>query len=96
MHYSGIFEKDELKEGEIIDENGNILGRHKGIIHYTEGQRRGLDLASPKPLYILSIDAEKNRIVVTDKANLFSKGLIAKYLNLISIDRLEAPQKVKA
>jgi tRNA-specific 2-thiouridylase len=93
--YSGIFEKDELKEGEIIDENGNILGRHRGIIHYTVGQRRGLGVASPRPLYIQRIDAKKNRIVVTDKANLFSKGLIAKDLNLISIDKLTAPQKVK-
>lgn len=94
--YSGIFEKDELKEGKIIDENGNILGRHRGIIHYTVGQRRGLGVASPRPLYIQSIDAKKNRIVVTDRANLFSKGLIAKDLNLISIDKLTAPQKVKA
>ncbi len=50
--YSGIFEKDELKESKIIDENGNILGRHRGIIHYTVGQRRGLGIASPIPLYI--------------------------------------------
>jgi tRNA-specific 2-thiouridylase len=59
------------------------------------GQRRGLGVASPRPLYIQRIDAKKNRIVVSDKANLFSKGLIAKDLNLISIDKLTAPQKVK-
>jgi len=93
--YSGIFEKDELKEGEIIDENGNVLGKHRGIIHYTVGQRRGLGIASTRPLYIRSIDAKENRIVVTDRANLFSKGLIAKDLNLISIDTLTAPQDVK-
>ncbi len=94
--YSILFAEDEIKNGEIVDENGNILGRHRGIIHYTVGQRRGLGIASSRPLYILGIDAEKNRIVVTDRANLFSKGLIAKDLNLISIDRLEVPQKVKA
>ena len=59
------------------------------------GQRRGLGIASTRPLYIRSIDAKENRIVVTDRANLFSKGLIAKDLNLISIDTLTAPQDVK-
>ena len=94
--YSILFTEDEIKNGEIVDEKGQVLGQHRGIIHYTIGQRRGLGIASSKPLYILSIDAEKNRIVVTDRANLFSKGLIAKDLNLISIDRLEVPQKVNA
>jgi tRNA-specific 2-thiouridylase len=59
------------------------------------GQRRGLGVASPRPLYIQRIDAKKNRIVVTDRASIFSKGLIAKDLNLISIDTLTAPQDVK-
>ena len=94
--YSILFTEDEIKNGEIVDEKGQVLGEHRGIIHYTIGQRRGLGIASSKPLYILSIDAEKNRIVVTDRAKLFSKGLIAKDLNLISIDRLEVPQKVNA
>jgi tRNA-specific 2-thiouridylase len=92
--YSILFTEDEIKNGEIVDEKGRVLGEHRGIIHYTIGQRRGLGVASPRPLYIQSIDAKKNRIVVTDRANLFSKGLIAKDLNLISIDKLTAPQKL--
>jgi tRNA-specific 2-thiouridylase len=94
--YSPFFNEGEIREGDIVDEEGNILGRHKGIVYYTVGQRRGLGIASPRPLYVLRIDAAENRIVVTEKENLFSKGLIAFNLNLIAVDRLEKPHEVKA
>ena len=94
--YSLLFTKDEAKEGDIVDEKGNILGRHRGIIHYTVGQRRGLGIASDRPLYVIRIDAENNAIIVGNRENLFSKGLIATDLNLIAVDRLDRPYKVKA
>jgi tRNA-specific 2-thiouridylase len=59
------------------------------------GQRKGLGIASPNPLYVKQIDPEKNRIVVSEKEALFSKGLIARDLNLISIDTLEGSHDVK-
>lgn len=93
--YSPLFQKDEIMEGEIIDHNGNIVGRHKGIIHYTLGQRRGLGIASNRPFYVTKIDAKNNRIVVSRRENLFSKSLIASDLNLISINRLISPHRVK-
>jgi len=70
--------------GDILDTRGNILGRHKGIIHYTIGQRGGLGISAKTPLYVLSLDAQKNRIVVGQKEDLFSSGLIAGDLNLLS------------
>jgi len=94
--YSLFFSEKDLKEGDIVDEQGNILGKHRGIIHYTVGQRRGLGLCASKPLYVARIDAEKNRVVVGGKEKLFSKGLIAGECNLIALDRLDKPYRVKA
>jgi len=94
--YAVLFKKKELKRGDIVDEKGSVLGKHRGIIHYTIGQRRGLGVASKRPIYVAKIDAEKNRIIVSDKERLFSKGLIATSLNLIAIDRFDCPHKLKA
>ena len=92
--YGVLFNEEEVKGGDIMDENGNFLGKHRGIIHYTIGQRRGLGIASDRPLYVTKIDAENNRIVVGDRENLFSKGLVAKDLNLVAIDRLDRQHKI--
>ncbi len=94
--YSPFFREGEIREGDIVDEEGNVLGRHRGIVYYTVGQRRGLGIASPRPLYVLRIDAARNRIVVTEKENLFSKGLIATHLNLIAVERLDRPYDIQA
>ena len=94
--YSPFFREGEIEEGDIVNEEGNVLGRHRGIVYYTVGQRRGLGIASPRPLYVLRIDATRNTIVVTERENLFSKGLIATHLNLIAVDRLDRPYDIKA
>ncbi len=94
--YASLFTVEEVKEGDIVDEKGHILGKHRGIIHYTIGQRRGLGIAAPQPLYVVKIDAENNRIVVSDREQAFSEGLIATDLNLITVERLDRPYKVKA
>jgi len=94
--YAPLFDKEEIKEGDIVDENGNVLGKHRGIISYTIGQRRGLGIAARKPLYVVNIDAENNRIVVSDRNNFYAKGLIATDLNLIAVERLDRPYRVKA
>ncbi len=96
MNYASLFCEEEVKEGDIVDEAGKTLGTHRGIIHYTVGQRKGLGISSSRPLYVLKIDAQRNRIVVSDRKNLFSDGLIAADLNLIAVDQLEKPHKVKA
>ena len=92
--YSILFDKDEIQAGEIVDEAGQVLGMHRGIIHYTIGQRRGLGIASRSPLYVSRIDAANNRIIVSDHENR-SKGLMATDLNLIAVDRIEQPRQVQ-
>lgn len=96
MDYSPFFRDGEIREGDIVDQEGNVRGRHKGIVYYTVGQRKGLGIASPHPLYVLRIDAAKNRIVVTERENLFSKGIITGNLNLIAVDRLDRSYDIKA
>ncbi len=94
--YAPLFRAGEIMEGEITDEEGNVMGKHRGIIHYTIGQRRGLGLTSKNPLYVLRIDAPANRIVVGGRKYLFSKSLIATDLNLIAVNRVDRPYRVKA
>jgi tRNA-specific 2-thiouridylase len=96
MDYASLFYEEEVREGDIVDEKGSILGTHRGIIHYTVGQRKGLGISSGRPLYVLRIDAQRNRIVVSDRENLLSDGLIATDLNLIALDQLGKSHTVKA
>ncbi|HEU5360223.1 MAG TPA: tRNA 2-thiouridine(34) synthase MnmA [Candidatus Deferrimicrobiaceae bacterium] len=60
LNRSGIREQ----EGLFLDRSGNVLGTHKGVVHYTVGQRRGLGIASKEPLYVVAIDAEKNEVIL--------------------------------
>ncbi len=59
-----------LDPGDIVDRSGGILGRHRGLIHYTVGQRKGLGIAAPDPLYVLELDLEAGRLVVGSKEEL--------------------------
>ena len=83
-------------EGSFVDTEGKILGTHKGIIRYTVGQRKGLGLALPAPMYVKEKDIEGNRVILSDNESLFSKELYADNINLITCDKLEAPIRVKA
>ena len=74
--------------GNFVDIDGNRLGNHKGIIHYTVGQRKGLGLALPAPLYVCRLDTEKNEVVLCPNEGLFTKELIANNINLISVPDL--------
>lgn len=72
--------------GDIVDQSGRVLGKHKGIIYYTVGQRGGLGVSAKTPLYVVEIDAIKNEIVVGKKEDLYSSGLIAGDINLLKRD----------
>ena len=72
--------------GDIVDMTGNVLGKHKGIIYYTIGQRGGLGISAKAPLYVVEIDAVKNKVVVGGKKDLYSVGLIAGDVNLLAKD----------
>lgn len=63
-YFDLLFADDSYKEGDIVDLDGNLLGHHKGIEHYTIGQRKGLGIAMSYPLYVYSIDAKSNTIVL--------------------------------
>lgn len=90
--YAGtIFEK-----GNFIDIDGNVLGEHKGIIHYTIGQRKGLGVSSTAPLFVTDINVENNTVTLTHGDELFSDTLIAKDINLISVDHIDGEMQVKA
>jgi len=85
-----------MKRGDIVDKNCNILGKHKGIIYYTIGQRKGLGIAKGKPLYIIKIDANDNKIIVGEEKDLYKKVIIAEKTNFISIPNLEKEIEVEA
>jgi len=82
--------------GPILDRQGNKLGEHRGISYYTIGQRKGLGLSRPEPLYVIDIDREKNAIIVDGKEAVYQDKLIASGVNWIAIERLGQPIEVKA
>ncbi len=87
---------DSLKEGLIVDKEGRVLGRHKGIAFYTIGQRRGLGIATGKPLYVIAINRDKNVLVVGSGKETLQDRLIAGDVNWIAFDKLKKPIRVKA
>ncbi len=80
--------KESIEPGPILDKDGNVLGKHKGIPFYTIGQRRGLRLAKGKPLYVIGIDREKNAIIVGGEEEVYSDTFIVNSANWI------VPQKM--
>jgi len=85
---------DATRPGDIVSIDGEILGRHNGIAYYTVGQRKGLGITSPEPLYVVSIDAKNNKIVVGSAKNTQCNGLLAENINFISGSAPEAPLAV--
>ena len=78
-------------EGEIVDENGEVVGHHNGVHNFTIGQRKGLGFAAGKPLYVLSIDPEKNRVVVGDDEVLRKNICEVEEVNWVSVAASAAP-----
>jgi tRNA-specific 2-thiouridylase len=81
--------------GELVTTSGEVLGRHEGIFNFTVGQRKGLGLSSPVPLYVLRIDPASHRVTVGADAELATRTLRARALNWISIPELTGPMRVK-
>jgi tRNA-specific 2-thiouridylase len=82
--------------GDIVDRHGKVLGSHEGTWNYTVGQRRGLGIASDRPLYVVALDGVKNRVVVGYEEDTFGDALIAGKLNWISIEAPTAPRHAQA
>ena len=81
-------------EGEIVKEDGEVIGRHNGVHNFTIGQRKGLGFAAGKPLYVLSIDPQKNRVVVGEDEALRKQTFEVEGVNWVSIAR--PPQAFRA
>jgi tRNA-specific 2-thiouridylase len=99
--YAGYIEKYSgrvFPDGDFTDISGNILGRHKGIIRYTNGQRRGLGLALKEPMYVFDKNIETNTVTLCTNQELYSKSLTARDINLIAVDngKIGGKLKVKA
>lgn len=84
------------KEGPILDDEGNEVGRHNGISNYTIGQRRGLGIALGYPIYVTEIDADRNAVIVGRNDEVFSEGLIAEDINIIPFDNIDGRIEVSA
>ncbi|MBD3223345.1 MAG: tRNA 2-thiouridine(34) synthase MnmA [Caldithrix sp.] len=77
--------EDNVKDGDLIDTQGNVVGQHKGYPFFTIGQRRGIGTAFGKPMYVVETRPEDNQVIVGEDADLFSKELIAGHVNFLSI-----------
>ena len=82
--------------GEFIDLNGNVIGMHKGMIHYTVGQRKGLGLSLGYKAFVVELLKDTNQVVIGRGEDVFSNGLVANRLNFMSIESLEGEREVIA
>jgi len=95
--YGGFLQKAGLAQkhrGEIVDLQGRVLGHHEGIEFYTIGQRKGLGLSAPNPLYVLELNAKENRVVVGPVENLESDTFEVERCNWIAFEELTEPIEV--
>jgi tRNA-specific 2-thiouridylase len=81
--------------GELVASTGELLGRHEGIFNFTVGQRKGLGVSSPSPLYVLQIDPASHRVTVGADAELATRTLRARRLNWVAIPALAGPMRVQ-
>lgn len=81
--------------GNFVDREGNVLGRHKGQIHYTIGQRRGLGISAPESLYVCDKSLKDNTVILGGKQDLLSRTCLVGDINLIPWDRIEKPVSCK-
>lgn len=88
--------KTEILEGNFVTETGEVLGRHKGITHYTVGQRKGLGIALGYPAFVLEIRPETNEVVLGTKEASMTTTLHADHLNFMSVEDLTEKKRVFA
>ncbi|MEO0540131.1 MAG: tRNA 2-thiouridine(34) synthase MnmA [Cyanobacteria bacterium P01_A01_bin.105] len=81
--------------GDIVDTHGQVRGQHTGIHHYTIGQRKGLGIAAPNPLYVVGLDAGKNQVIVGERDSVHSPGCQVHRVNWVSIEPPTAPIQVQ-
>lgn len=97
--YAGFIKRESgltYPPGDFVDTEGNILGTHRGVIHYTVGQRKGLGLALKQPMYVKEIDTDGNRVVLAVHEELFRTELTARDVNWIAVEPPHGDLRVKA
>ncbi len=97
--YASFIEKklgQKYPSGDYIDEDGNIIGKHKGMIHYTIGQRKGLGISMNRHIFVIDKDFKSNTVTLADEDKLFKSKVIIKNINLIPFDRLDGKIKIEA
>jgi len=87
---------NKFKEGNIVNRNGEILGKHNGIINYTVGQRKGLGISYKEPLYVLKIDKEKNEVIVGTEQELYTNEVIVEGINYLVTDLANKEIEIEA
>lgn len=95
--YAGFIEEtmgEPAKPGNFVTPDGKVIGKHKGIIHYTVGQRKGLNLSMGYPVFVVAIRPETNEVVIGKADDVFSKKLYCNNLNFMSIPSLEGEMRV--
>lgn len=97
--YASYIEKETgqtFPEGNFVDAGGRVLGRHKGIIHYTVGQRKGLGLSLGAPAFVTELRPETNEVVIGTNEDTFHDRLLAGRVNWMSIPELQGERRVSA
>jgi tRNA-specific 2-thiouridylase len=87
---------EAFRAGPIVDADSRVLGRHKGVLHFTIGQRRGLGISASHPLYVLEIRAGEDKIIVGTNDKLYKKEVNISHVNLIRTEKLISPLSVQA
>ncbi len=86
----------KIEEGNFVTTTGEVIGRHKGISHYTVGQRKGLNLSLGKPVFVVELRPDTNEVVIGDNEEVFHDRLYANQLNFMTIEHLDGEMKVSA
>lgn len=98
--YAGLIDREAGGRapgpGEFVDREGHVLGRHKGITHYTVGQRRGLELAMGHRVFVTGIETDQNRVIVGENEELYTDTVLCGSLNYMSVPELTKPKRVLA
>ena len=97
--YASFLERatgEKYPQGDYVDMDGNVLGKHKGIIHYTIGQRKGLGISMGRNIFVVNKDAKTNTVTLADEDVLFTDTVVIKHINLIPFDRIEGKIRVTA
>ena len=95
--YKRFLEKNsdlEAKEGNIVNQEGEILGKHQGLYRYTIGQRKGLGIAYSEPLFVIGFQPEKNELIVGTEKEIYQKEMLVNHINFLLIDKLEEQMRV--